>query len=93
MLNKLEETDLPPGYIKSEGPYFINVSADGTSDNVEGTVIYASVEGHTFTIENVPGAALPHTGGHGTKQIIDIKDQPKDEGWSFFSDFIWKIAQ
>ena len=66
---KLEETDPPTGYVKSEGPYFINVSGDGTGDNVEGTVLYASVEGHVFTIENTPGAALPSTGGPGTSLI------------------------
>ena len=62
----LEETEPPAGYIKSEGPYYIQVTANGT-DSVEGSVQYASADGHLFTIENVPGAALPSTGGPGTR--------------------------
>jgi len=68
---KLEETEPPAGYVKSEGPYYINVSADGTG-SVEGTVVYASVDGHTFTIENEPGVALPHTGGPGTMPLYAV---------------------
>ena len=41
------------------------MTADG-QDTIDGDVIYASAEGHTFTIENTPGTALPSTGSTGT---------------------------
>lgn len=67
---KLEETERPDGYIAVEGPYYINVTEDGT-DTVDDsqTVKYISVSGHEYTVLNEPGASLPNSGGPGTTWI------------------------
>lgn len=69
---RLEETVTPAGYVRLEGPFYIDVTADG-DDTVEGgtTSITYELEGedHVYTVENEPGAALPHTGGPGTTLI------------------------
>jgi uncharacterized surface anchored protein len=71
---RLEETDRPGGYISSEGPYYINVNVNG-QDTIDGQdeLKYIDYEkqgnNHVYIVENVPGAALPNTGGPGTKLI------------------------
>ena len=66
---KLVETP-PAGYVKTEGDYFIDVSARG-EDTIEGDPLYIDYElandgTHLYTVLNTPGAALPSTGGPGT---------------------------
>ena len=71
---RLEETDRPGGYISSEGPYYINVNVNG-QDTIDGQdeLKYIDYEkqgnNHVYIVENVSGAALPNTGGPGTKLI------------------------
>ena len=70
---KLEETKVPDGYIKNEGPYYIIVNKDGTS-TLHGTLngtntLISELTGGGFKVENEPGAALPSTGGPGTNVI------------------------
>ena len=67
---KLEETELPAGYVSAEGPYYITISRDGSTelDTSVPHELITPVDGTTdqYKIENTPGAALPHTGGTGT---------------------------
>ncbi len=66
---KLEENAVPTGFVKEEGPYYINVTKNGTDsvdDSANLKYIAVSSSEHSYTIENVPGAQLPHTGGEGT---------------------------
>ena len=68
---RLEETVVPAGYVKKEGPYYIVINNDGSSSvqtelTVSHTLINKDVASGSFIIENEPGAALPHTGGIGT---------------------------
>jgi len=69
----LSETGMPAGYIKREGPYYINIGATGTialkdSDNY--SLISPGSEGVTFIIENEPGTELPAAGGPGTRLFV-----------------------
>lgn len=67
----LEETGMPAGYIKKEGPYYIYINEDG-SGVLDTTVTYELISpnnGNEYTVENEPGAALPSTGGPGTNMI------------------------
>lgn len=69
----LHETKAPDGYVMTEsnGWHFqvdengIVQDAGDFTDN--GTFRY--VDAKNVTIENTPGAALPHTGGHGTNML------------------------
>ena len=66
---KLEETHVPEGYVKKEAAYFITIGNDGTG-TLDLTVPHALISpdlGNEFTVENEPGAALPNTGGPGTR--------------------------
>ena len=67
---QLEATIVPEGYVKKEGPYFINVDENGNSSietSIEHELISPDLEkGNTYTVQNEPGAALPSTGGMGT---------------------------
>ena len=64
---KIDETKIPAGYVKSDGPYIFTVAANGTT-TLDSTVAHTMVnqDGNTFTIENEPGIELPATGGPGT---------------------------
>ena len=65
---RLEETRTPAGYIKTEGPYYIYINEDGTGA-LDATVTHNLItpgDGNEYIVENVPGAALPNTGGSGT---------------------------
>ncbi len=67
---KLEETVIPDGYIRKEGPYYIVVNSDYTTSldtSVPHTLITKSETSSEYTVENMPGAALPSTGGPGTR--------------------------
>jgi len=67
---KLEETFIPDGYIRKEGPYYIVVNSDYTTSldtSVPHTLITKAETSSEYTVENVPGAALPSTGGPGTR--------------------------
>ena len=69
---KLEETKIPGGYIREEGPYYIIVNADYSTEldtSEEYTLITKSETKSEYTVENTPGAALPNTGGSGTTLI------------------------
>jgi len=66
---KLEETFVPEGYVKKEGPFYFNVSSDGTATIEAGYETAYPKEGsagNEFCVENEPGAALPNAGGPGT---------------------------
>ena len=66
---RLEETEIPSGYVKKEGPYFIIVNPDGTTaldTTVPHTLITKSEDAEEYTVGNPPGAALPSAGGPGT---------------------------
>ncbi|MBQ1334165.1 MAG: LPXTG cell wall anchor domain-containing protein, partial [Clostridia bacterium] len=64
----LEETGMPAGYIKKEGPYYIHINEDGsvTLDTTVAHVLISPESGNEYTIENEPGSELPSTGGIGT---------------------------
>ena len=70
---KIEEKTAPDGYIISLQPFTFTVNADGTltsSDADSTLVIHLEQNGDNpegFQIGNKPGAALPHTGGPGTR--------------------------
>jgi len=66
---KLEETHVPDGYINTEQFYFFTIDKDGTGtlDNTVPHEMISPDSGNEFTIENEPGAALPNTGGPGTR--------------------------
>lgn len=66
---KLEETFVPAGYIKTEGPYYIEVDGNGTSSLVASYVMASSAGANAFYVENTPGAALPNSGGPGTTAL------------------------
>lgn len=68
---QLDETVVPDGYIKSEGPYYIGIDADGTASLEDGQSkkMIHEKEAGTYMIENEPGAALPDAGGAGTHWI------------------------
>lgn len=64
----LEEKKAPAGHVLVETPWYFNVDVTGIV-HLEAEHTMASNAWHTnsFFIENKPGAALPHTGGHGTR--------------------------
>lgn len=64
---RLEETVVPDGYIKTEGPYYIDIDAKGVH-GLDETVSHSLItkDGNVYTVENEPGFALPSTGGSGT---------------------------
>jgi len=70
---KLEESAVPAGYVRTEGPYFIVVSADGTA-TLDSTVAHSMIDGdgNVYTIQNTPGVSLPSTGGSGTNIIYAV---------------------
>ena len=67
----LTETEPPAGFIKTLEPITFTAGRDGTvsytnmADNPEPKVKPAN-ENKQYTIQNEPGAELPHTGGPGT---------------------------
>lgn len=69
---RLDETVVPEGYIKLEGPYYINVDDEGNSDldtGVDNSIPHELIEEKNddeYTVGNTPGPKLPSTGGPGT---------------------------
>ncbi len=66
---KLEETHVPEGYVKKESFYYITIGKDG-SGALDTSIPHEMISpdsGNEYTVENEPGAALPSTGGFGTK--------------------------
>ena len=70
----IEETIAPDGYIITLQPFDFTVNTDGTvsypgaDDNALVTIIEKDGTAPAgFEIGNTPGAALPHTGGPGTR--------------------------
>jgi LPXTG-motif cell wall-anchored protein len=66
---ELEETKVPDGYIKNEGPYYIIVNNDYTTTldtSVAHTLITKAETSSIYTVQNEPCTALPNTGGPGT---------------------------
>ena len=71
---ELEETESPAGYIRISAFPRFEVAVNPTTkeleviftDNTGGMVSYDSTN-NEFTVRNEPGAALPNTGGFGTK--------------------------
>jgi len=65
---KLEEKEAPAGYVLVETPWYITVDSSGSA-SLQLTYKMASdaENNNSFYIENEPGAALPHTGGPGTR--------------------------
>ncbi len=64
----LEETGVPAGFIREEGPYYIHIGEDG-SGSLDTTVAHTMISpesGNTYTVKNTPGVELPSAGGHGT---------------------------
>ena len=70
---RIEEKKAPDGYIISLQPFTFTIDADGTvstSDANSALVLHLDEEGDDpegFQIGNTPGAALPNTGGPGTR--------------------------
>ena len=66
---KLEETKVPDGYIKKEPYYFITIDKNGAGalDTSIQHEMISPDSGNEYTVENEPGAALPNTGGPGTR--------------------------
>ena len=64
---RLEETVVPDGYVKVEGPYYITIDAKG-NHSLDETVAHNLItqDGNVYTIGNEPGVRLPSTGGPGT---------------------------
>ena len=67
---ELAESKIPDGYIMDEGPYYIVVNDDYTTELEVGeyTLITQSATGASeYTVKNTPGASLPNCGGPGTR--------------------------
>ena len=65
---RLEETVVPDGYVKLEGPYYITIDAKG-NHSLDETVAHNLIrkdDDNVYTVENEPGVRLPSTGGPGT---------------------------
>ena len=77
----IEETVTPAGYVKqeeikiyftvSEGSILTYTNEAGETIERQNFVTYAQAD-KTFTVGNTPGAALPHTGGPGTRIFMII---------------------
>lgn len=68
---RLEETLVPDGYIKTEQFYFITIDKNGKG-GLDTSIPHEMISpdsGNVYTVENEPGAELPHTGGSGTTMI------------------------
>ena len=72
---RLEETKTPNGYVTLQKFIYFNISQDGTAaltdengtgDNTNSNV---RINDNVITVSNIPGAALPNTGGPGTKRL------------------------
>ena len=70
---KLEETEAPAGYILVESPWYFIIDGTGLAVLQPGhsyDQASAVIGGdNSFWIENIPGAMLPNSGGHGTNWI------------------------
>ena len=70
----LTENEAPAGYVKTLKPVKFTAGRDGVvtytnaADNPEPRVV-STENGKQYTIQNEPGAALPNTGGPGTRMI------------------------
>ena len=64
----LEETVVPAGYVKKEGPYFFNVDDEGniTLDTSSEHSLISPQSGTNYTVQNPPGTELPKAGSIGT---------------------------
>ena len=65
---KLKEVEAPAGFVLVEGPWFITIDQSGTARlTAEYSLASQAESPNSFFIENVPGAALPASGGPGTR--------------------------
>ena len=68
---KLEEKEAPSGYVLVETPWYITVDMNGTAGLAASYTMASNAgEDNSFYIENEPGAALPNTGGPGTRLFM-----------------------
>ena len=70
---EIVEVDSPDGYvITNDTPVKFKVTSGELTDKTMTTGVEYASEGNDFTIPNTPGAALPNTGGPGTKALYLI---------------------
>ena len=66
----LYETAAPSGYIPASAPIKVEITYDESTDKYSMKVAGTAVEGTQATVVNTKAAALPETGGAGTRMLI-----------------------